>query len=132
MSDKHFVWNRSKHMKLYTLALVVVLGMFGVSAEAQTCGVLCDERFLESASEAEVKAEISKADVNARSVIFGWTALIYAAWHGTAESVKVLLDAGADASHKDTFGKTAWDHAKKNEALKGTDAYWMLRDARYK
>jgi hypothetical protein len=120
-------------MKLYPLALVVVLCAFGVSsAEAQTCGVLCDGGFWESASEAEVKAEISKADVNARSVIFGWTALIYAAWHGTAESVKMMLKAGADASHKDTFGKTAWDYAKKNEALKGTDAYWMLRDARYK
>ena len=118
-------------MKLYTLALVVVLGMFGVSAEAQTCGVLCDERFLESASEAEVKAEITKADVNARTED-GSTSLMYAAGSGTAESVKVLLDAGVDASVKDTLGKTAWDHAKKNEALKGTDAYWMLRDARFK
>jgi ankyrin repeat protein len=90
MSDKHFVWNRSKHMKLYTLALVVVLGMFGVSAEAQTCGVLCDERFLESASEAEVKAEITKADVNARTED-GSTALMLAARFGAAENVKVLM-----------------------------------------
>ena len=40
-------------MKLYTLALVGVLGMFGISAQAQTCGVLCDEGFWKSASEAE-------------------------------------------------------------------------------
>ena len=75
-------------MKLHTLALVGALCAFGVSAEpasnntftfsavAQTCGVLCDYYFWKSASQAEVKAEISKADVNARSVIFGWTALI--------------------------------------------------------
>ena len=184
-------------MKLYTLALVVVLGMFGVSAEAQTCGVLCDERFLESASEAEVKAEITKADVNARtedgstSLMYaagsgtaesvkvlldagadvnartingatalmgaaaggaaesvkllldagvdvnaryenGWTVLMFAASGGAAENVKVLLDAGVDASVKDTLGKTAWDLAQENEALKGTDAYWMLNDARFK
>ena len=151
-------------MKLYTLALVVVLGMFGVSAEAQTCGVLCDERFLESASEAEVKAEITKADVNARtedgstSLMYaagsgtaesvkvlldagadvnaryenGWTSLMLAARFGAAESVKLLLDAGVDASVKDTLGKTAWDLAQENEALKGTDAYWMLNDARFK
>jgi uncharacterized protein len=197
MSDKHFVWKRSEHMKLHTLALVGALCAFGVSAEAQTCGVLCDEGFWKSASEAEVKAEISKADVNARNEV-GWTALMYAAAFGAAESVKALLDAGADvnarnkygltslmgaagvgtaetvrillkagadvnarselgqsslmkaakagaaetvrillkagadASVKDTDGKTAWDHAQDNEKLKGTDAYWMLNDARYK
>ena len=151
-------------MKFHTLALVVVLGMFGVSAEAQTCGVLCDLGFWESASEAEVKAEISKADLNARNK-YGLTALIAAARYGTAESVKVLLDAGADvnarnedggsslmlaarygtaenvkvlldagadASVKDKDGKTAWDLAQDNEKLKGTDAYWMLNDARFK
>ena len=151
-------------MKLQALALVGVLGMFGISAQAQTCGVLCDEGFWKSASEAEVKAEISKADVNARdkdgwtALMFaaaggaaesvkvlldagadvnarnedGLTALIAAALSGTAENVKVLLDAGADASHKDKDGKTAWDLAQDNEKLKGTDAYWMLNDARFK
>ena len=184
-------------MKLHTLALVGALCAFGVSAEAQTCGVLCDEGFWERASQAEVKAEITKADVNARdevgatALMFaagygtaesvkvlldagadlnarnedgwtalmraagkgtaesvkvlldagadvnamdedGWTALMWAARFGTAESVKVLLKAGADASVKDKDGKTAWDLAQDNEALKGTDAYWMLNDARYK
>jgi ankyrin repeat protein len=90
MSDKHFVWKRSEHMKLHTLALVGALCAFGVSAEAQTCGVLCDEGFWKSASEAEVKAEISKADVNARDKD-GLTALMLAALYGTAENVKVLM-----------------------------------------
>ena len=77
-------------MKLHTLALVGALCAFGVSAEAQTCGVLCDERFLESASEAEVKAEITKADVNDRTED-GSTALMLAARFGAAENVKVLM-----------------------------------------
>ena len=78
-------------MKLQALALVGALCAFGVSsAEAQTCGVLCDERFLESASEAEVKAEITKADVNARTED-GSTALMLAARFGAAENVKVLM-----------------------------------------
>ena len=94
-------------MKLYTLALVGVLGVFGVSAEAQTCGVLCDEGFWKSASEAEVKAEISKADVNARNKA-GLTSLMLAAESGsTTEALKVLLDAGADVHARDEDGITA-------------------------
>ena len=184
-------------MKLYTLALVGALCAFGISAEAQTCSTLCDEDFWKTASQAEVAAELSKADVNARSedgitslmlaaafgtaenvkvlldagadvnareehggaalmwavaggaaenvkVLLdagadvnaryenGWTSLMAAAFAGTAESVKVLLDAGADASHKNPDGKIAWDLAQDNEKLKGTDAYWMLNDARFK
>lgn len=48
-------------MKLHTLALVGMFGAFGLSAEAQTCGVLCEEDFLE-------KAELKKdKDGNDRS-----------------------------------------------------------------
>ncbi len=151
-------------MKLYTLALVGVLGVFGVSAEAQTCGVLCDPGFWKSASEADIVREISTADVHARSEDgqtaliwaagsgtaesvkllldagadvharnkFSSTALMWAAGSGTAENVKVLLDSGADGSVKDSKGKTAWDLAQDNATLKGTDAYWMLNDARFK
>ena len=82
-------------MKLYTLALVGVLGMFGISAQAQTCGVLCDEGFWKSASQADIVREISTADVHARNG-FDKTALFYAtATFGTAEDLKLLLDAGA-------------------------------------
>jgi ankyrin repeat protein len=77
-------------MKFHTLALVGALCAFGVSAEAQTCGVLCDGGFWESASEAEVKAEISKADLTARNED-GLTALMLAARFGAAENVKVLM-----------------------------------------
>ena len=71
------------------------------------------------------------ADVNARRKD-GVTALMRAALSETPENLKVLLDAGADASIKDTDGKTAWDLAQDNEKLKGTNAYWMLNDLRFK
>ncbi len=116
-------------MKLHTLALVVVLGMFGVSAEAQTCGVLCDYYFWKSASQAEVKAEISKADVNARNE-FGWTALMMAAGSGTAESVKALLDAGADVNARDKDGRTALMRAASGGTAYGTaESVKLLLDA---
>ena len=99
-------------MKLQALALVGMLCAFGVGAEAQTCGVLCDERFLESASQAEVKAEISKADVNARSED-GSTSLMYAAGFGTAENVKALLDAGADVNARTEDGSTSLMYAAR-------------------
>ena len=78
-------------MKLNTLALVAAFSAFGISAEAQTCSTLCDEDFWKTASQAEVAAELSKADVSARDVR-DRTALMFAAWYGTVENVKVLSD----------------------------------------
>ena len=94
-------------MKLQALALVGMLCAFGVSsAEAQTCGVLCDGGFWESASEAEVKAEISKADMNARRED-GSTSLMLAAGFGTAENLQLMLRAGADLNARNEDGWTA-------------------------
>jgi uncharacterized protein len=93
-------------MNLHTLALVGVLGVFGVSVEAQTCGVLCGEDFWKSASQADVLREISTADVNAMGGD-GETALMYAAGLGTTEIMKFLLDAGADVNARGFDGRTA-------------------------
>ena len=41
---------------------------------------------------------------------------------------KALLAAGADASARDGEGKAPWDYAQENEALRGTDALWRLRE----
>ena len=47
------------------------------------------------------------------------------------ESIMMLLKAGADGKAKDGKGKTAFDYAKENKALKDTEAYWALNDAQY-
>jgi hypothetical protein len=93
-------------MKLHTLALVAAFSAFGVSAEAQTCSALCGKNFWQTASQGEIVAELSKVDVNARSVL-GYTALIWAAAFGTDEHVKLLLDAGADVNSWNDNGRTA-------------------------
>ena len=45
--------------------------------------------------------------------------------------VKALLDAGANPKAKASDGSTPWDLIQKNDALKGTDVYWLLHQARY-
>jgi hypothetical protein len=40
----------------------------------------------------------------------------------------LLLAKGADALAKDEDGKKAIDHAKRNDKLKDTKAYWKLHD----
>ena len=45
--------------------------------------------------------------------------------------IAVLLDAGADPKARNAAGKTPWDYAKDNEALKSSAAYWRLNDARF-
>ena len=45
--------------------------------------------------------------------------------------IEALLDAGADPTMRNAAGETPWDLADANEALKGSDAYWRLNDARF-
>ena len=45
--------------------------------------------------------------------------------------IKALLEGGADPGAPDYDVKTPFDYAKENEALKGTDAYWLLNEARF-
>ncbi len=59
-------------------------------------------------------------------------ALHWAAEYGIPAIVAALLKAGADPAAKDEKGKTAWDLAKKNPSLEGTDVYWQLNEARFK
>jgi ankyrin repeat protein len=71
------------------------------------------------------------ANVNARDER-GWTPLMYAARsNNNLEVINLLLNNGADGSLESNNGKTAFDHAKDNEYLKGTDAYWELNEAQY-
>ena len=71
------------------------------------------------------------ADPNARGES-GWTPLHFAAEFNTDPAVTAaLLDAGADPNARNENGQTAWDLAQDNEALKGTDVWWRLNEARF-
>ena len=73
------------------------------------------------------------AKVNARDERGGWTPLHLAAWFGkTPAVVAALLSAGADPAAKDKKGKTPWDYAEQNAALKDTAPYWRLNEERFR
>ena len=50
--------------------------------------------------------------------------------HGGA-AIAALLDAGADPTARNAAGQTPWDLADENDALRGSDGYWLLNDARF-
>ena len=67
--------------------------------------------------------------MNAQEDLYSWTPLHYAARFSRNPAViETLLEAGADASARDNEGKIPWDYAQENEALRGTDAWWRLRE----
>ena len=51
---------------------------------------------------------------------------------GDAIKIKALLEAGANPHARNNKGETPWDLAQANKSLKGTDAYWLLNQARFK
>ena len=46
--------------------------------------------------------------------------------------IEVLLGAGADPMAQNTAGKTPWHFAVANRILRGSNAYWLLNDARFR
>ena len=63
----------------------------------------------------------------------GRTPLHLAAWFSKKPAVvDALLAAGADPAARDEAGKTPWDYAERNAALKGTAPYWRLNEERFK
>ena len=63
----------------------------------------------------------------------GRTPLHLAAWLSKKSGVvTALLAAGADPAARDKAGKTPWDYAQENTALKDTDVYWRLNEERFR
>jgi ankyrin repeat protein len=67
------------------------------------------------------------ANVNARNENGMTPLMIAGGLNENSEVINMLLNNKADASLKDMNGNTAFDYAKDNEHLKGTDAYWKLK-----
>ena len=57
--------------------------------------------------------------------------LFRAARPGTASEAKAALSAGADPAACGEGGAAPFDHAKDNEALRGTDVYRRLNERRF-
>ena len=63
----------------------------------------------------------------------GWTPLHTAARLNANPDVIVrLIELGVDGKARTDDGRAAWDMAQNNEALQGTDAWWLLNDFRFK
>jgi ankyrin repeat protein len=73
------------------------------------------------------------ADVNAKTTTKGGRSILMeaAVSNQNPEVCSLLIKAGADINAKDEYGRKAIDFAKKNDALKNTDAYWKLHDASF-
>ena len=72
------------------------------------------------------------ADPDAREDGYGYTPLHLAVGHNYSNPsvIEALIEGGADPAARDNAGSTPFDYAKENEALKGTDAYRLLKEGR--
>lgn len=63
----------------------------------------------------------------------GNTPLHLAAMKNDARAIVALTRAGTDPGERDEDGATPFGYARRhNEALRGTNAYWRLNEARFK
>ena len=101
-----------------------------------TARVSCEKwntpAFFKSASLADLSRCLKTKNPDARDEK-GRTPLHLAAWFGKKPGVvDALLAAGADPAARDKSGKTPWDYAERNAALKDTDVYWRLNEERFR
>ena len=91
--------------------LTALIGLFVLTgqprfAQAGDCMRLCDDEFMQSGTASDIGAEIAKgADIEARDKD-GFTPLHSAAAWNKAETVTVLLKAGANANARTEGGYT--------------------------
>jgi len=72
---------------------------------------------------------IAGSNIEARDLLGHTPLMIAAGANQHPEVIIAILKAGGDAKAKDKAGKTAFDYAKSNYSLIGTDAYRMLQEA---
>ena len=101
-------------------AIIALLLTFASQAGAG-CGKLCDGNWWQTATTADVQAELAAgADVIAwesGSPIYSWGPLHFAAGSGNSESVQALLAAGTDVRAQDIDGFTALHWAVSENLL---------------
>ena len=110
------------------MVIALTVAQFATAAD---CGQWNTEGFFGSARVGDVRACLDAgAGTDARDRD-GNTPLHEAAENENPAVIQALLDAGADASARDGSKKTPWDYAAENSALRGTDVYWRLHEARF-
>ena len=89
-------------------------------------------------------ARIDQVDLSGKSALI-WACSEYSSWPPPpsgfsggsltdsgkklySDTIMVLIQNGARLDIRDNTGKTAFDYARENEDLTGTDAYWTLSD----
>jgi hypothetical protein len=113
-------------------ALIALLLTFASQAEAE-CGKLCDDKWWETVTTADVQAELAAgADIMARDES-GKTPLHSAAAAGTPANIQALLAAGAEVMARNIYGLTPlhWavqNHAPAVQALLDAGADVMARE----
>ena len=79
----------------------------------------------------EVKAALAAGGNPGARDDVGHTPLHTAARYSKPAVITALIESGADPGVRDGWGATPFDYAKDNEALRGTDAYWLLNEGRF-
>jgi len=116
--------------KITVSGLAALLMMAGLSppAAAQNCQGWNTERFFETATVEQVRACLSAGEDPNEQDRQGLTALHRAA-RDTSEPdvIEALLDAGADPRTYSIAGRLPWNFARRNNEIKGNEAYRRLR-----
>ena len=74
---------------------------------------------------------VSRSNPDARNEDGATPLHLAATYHSNPSAIEALIKYGANPGARDYDGFTPFDYAQENDALKGTDAYWLLNEARF-